>query len=77
MQRGSILISKRTTNIRHNRTELDLFVKPNTSIAKLAAEVANHSDRSIKTSLFLVTNNGKHSEAVQELITVWDLPDEG
>lgn len=64
-------------NIRHNRTEPVLFVKPNTSIAKLAAQVADHRDRRIKTSLFLVTNNGKPSEAVQGLITVWDLPGEG
>lgn len=64
-------------HIRGNASEQVLFTKPQTSIAKLAEQVAIHRDKHVKASLFIVTANGKPTEPVQGLITVWDLPGEG
>jgi predicted transcriptional regulator len=64
-------------HIRGNTTEQVVFTKPQTSIAKLAEQVANHRDKHVKASLFIVTASGKPTEPVQGLITVWDLPGEG
>lgn len=64
-------------HFRGNTSEHVVFTKPQTSIAKLAEQVANHRDKHVKTSLFIVTTNGKPKEPVQGLITVWDLPGEG
>ena len=64
-------------HIRGNTSEHVVFTKPQTSIAKLAEQMANHRDQHVKTSLFIVTTNGKPTEPVQGLITVWDLPGEG
>jgi CBS domain-containing protein len=57
-------------------SEKVVFVRPNTSIAKLSNIVAEHRDKRVKVSLFLVTSSGKPSDSVQGLITVWDLPGE-
>jgi CBS domain-containing protein len=66
-----------TFGISDQPSEKVVFVRPNTSIAKLSNIVAEHRDKRVKVSLFLVTPSGKPSESVQGLITVWDLPGEG